>query len=278
MSVRYDLAAAPSVASVISGVAAFDPVTLKIAAEAVAEVGIPISARAELDASLPRELSKLAHIALDRHEGRFHGVKVRIDTGHMTWDDDFTPERDRLQDYRGRAIEAVGLSCHPLIDVDGRPLTRVRMFTPAGHPVWVWFTELSAEADQVDGWELLALAQASMDVWEEQEPQDATTVIRVPVLDMEYETLARGVECGGPVMQRFQAVMDETGAQVIAETMICAGLPFDFTPPPVHEFGAQGPVCLWFSEDGADLPFSIIYTSSEAWEESESDEFCASRF
>ncbi|WP_165867023.1 hypothetical protein [Schaalia canis] len=54
MSVRYDLAAAPSVVSVINGVAAFDPVTLKIAAEAVDQVGIPISARPELDASLPR--------------------------------------------------------------------------------------------------------------------------------------------------------------------------------------------------------------------------------
>lgn len=273
MSVKYDLGAVPSVSPVTNGVAAFDPVTLKIAVEQAAEVGIPMRARPELDASCPAKLAELADISVVCDGGLFRSATVKIDTGHMTWDEDITPERNSLQDYCGREIEAVYLSCHPLVEVEGRPLTRVRMLTPAGFPVWVWFTELTAEVEQVDGWELLAVAQASMRAWEAQNPADHSTVITVPVLDMEYEALVNGVDGGGAVMQRFRASMDETGAHVVAETMICLGLPVEFTPPPRFDFGAQGPVCLWFSEDGADLPFSVIYTSSEAWQDVDPDDF-----
>lgn len=271
MRVRYNLEALPSLASVRKGVAAFDPVTLKIAVEKVAKVGISMRARPELDASCPSKLTELADISVVFERGSFRTATVTINTGHMTWDVKSTPKRGSLQDYRGRQIEAVGLSCHPLIEVDGRPLTRVRMLTPAGHPVWVWFTELATEVEQVDGWELLELAQASMEAWEAQKSTEHSTAIGVPVLDMKYEALVGGVVGAGPVSQRFLAEMDETGAHVVAVTVIPSGMPVNFTLPPRYDFGAQGPVCLWFSEEGAELPFSIIYTSSEAWEETDPD-------
>lgn len=141
------------------------------------------------------------------------------------------------------------------------------MKAPDGEPILAWFAELPSELSDFDGFDLLAHAQHAMTVWEDEPSAAIDAVVAVTAQKLQYEAAVGGVEMpqnGGEVRQRFAAAMDETGARVIVETFIVIGLP-PSEAPATFEFGARGPVLVWFTEPTCAAPFSVLFTTKDAW-------------
>lgn len=153
-------------------------------------------------------------------------------------------------------------------------VTCAPMKTPKDAPVTCWFVELPEELDEFDGYDLLALAQDAMEKVEAAHSL-VDTFVTVPAQNLQYQAPVGGVEVPEypetATSQRFAAALDEHGARVIAETFMLAGGPPPTTVPPAHQFGSHGSVLVWFTEPDCSTPFSIMYTTSEAWPTEEDD-------
>ncbi|MDY5786201.1 MAG: hypothetical protein SPK16_08975 [Corynebacterium sp.] len=263
MPVTYNFEDAVAPLEIIGGIAAFDPTTLTIAAEALGEYGYDLYGQRGLAVPRSAVLERLAEV-----EAEPDFARALIDTGHLRWDPSLNTDASEIDDYDGRPIEAVALGEMPVARIDDVVLTTVPMVVGKadGASIEVWFAELPEELEQADGFELFHLATRLQEAWPEADTQ--LTYVTVPRQKLEYRSkISSALTCTNSeleITQKFKAEMDESGARVIAETVIVTGAPVHF--PPNYDFGSRGPVIFWFSEDDGGLPFSIIYTSAEAWE------------
>lgn len=254
--------------TVEKGVAAFDPVTLLLAAKKGTRKNIQVRLRPELDLPIPRALKSMADVNFGIDPFGRLSISVLIDTGKMKWNlngDD--AEADCFEDYHGVERQSVNLGCLPVLVSNGMIVACAPMKTPTDAPVTCWFVELPEELDKFDGYDLLALAQDAMEKVESAHSL-VDTLVTVPAQDLKYQASVGGVEVpeypGTAILQRFAAALDEHGARVIVETfMVTGAAPAD--RPPTYEFGSKGPVMVWFTEPGCETPFSIMYTTSDAW-------------
>lgn len=254
--------------TVKKGVAAFDPVTLLLAAEKGTSKNIQVRLRPELDLPIPRALKGMAKVSLGIDPMGRLSISAVIDTGKMKWNlDGADAEHSCFEDYKAVGRRGVELGYLPVLNSDKSMVTHAPMKTPKGKPVTCWFTELPQELDEFDGYDLLALAQGAMrEMTSAQSLPD--TFVTVPAQNLQYQAPVENVDIpeypGTAVLQRFAATLDEHGARVIAETfMDLAAIPADL--PPTYEFGSKGPVLFWFTEPDCSTPFSIMYTTSDAW-------------
>ena len=274
MKPTFDSTSDGRILEVGNGVAAFDPVTPVLAAEEAARKGVQTRLRPELDLPTPDTLEPLAEVSFAIDATGNASISAKIDTGKMKWNlDDQQAESASFQDYTGMERRGVDLGYLEVL-VDGHLLvTYAPMKTPKGDPVRCWFAELPAELGVFDGYELLALAQNAM-----QSTALGAGVgeafVTVPAQDLKYQAAVGGVEVPDypdtTVNQRFAAALDEHGARVIAETFIGAGAP-PTDQPPAYEFGSRGPVLVWFTQPDCSTPFSIMYTTAEAWPKEDDD-------
>ncbi|WP_156231076.1 hypothetical protein [Corynebacterium occultum] len=202
-------------------------------------------------------LSHLAHMDVSPEK-----VLVSIDTGHLSWPESLHPEATEFIGYQGEEHYGVQLDEVEVAFIDGRPLTCLPMRTAAGDPLNLWVHELAEEpGEQLDGFELVTTARGLMEGWCSLSLNESMVVI--PALQMSYHAEIHGL--GVPTQQRFVIALDESGARVITEVLMCTGVPdFEAQPEPVV-FGVCGPLMMWFSEKGADLPFTVQVSSGAAW-------------
>lgn len=177
--------------------------------------------------------------------------------------------RTDFTDYLGTDRQAVDLGSQRFGEIDGLPTATADMRLADGTAVTIWFTELRKQPDSLDAYELLKTATTCMRGFAHATRQPIDAVV-VPAFTLTYATPVNGPEVdGAPEMstrQRFAAALDEDGARVIALTIMqITGVP-DLSEEPVrYVFGERGPVIIWLSEGSASMPFSILYTSSLAW-------------
>lgn len=231
------------------GVAAFDPVTLRIAAAQLPLVQLP----PELDGELPGVLSSLAEVSITPF-----AVTATIDTGQMTWAD--AADTEPFTTYRGEEANGIAFEDAQVAELDDVLLARLPMRLGDSR-VWGWFAELSEETEleafqlvtDVRNW-MCGYARRAADVDE----------LIIPEQDVQYEAFVKGLD--RPTRQKISAVVDERGARVVAETIILMGLP-DWSEHRRVVLGERGPVLFWFSEGSApdDVPFAVVYTQAEAW-------------
>ncbi|SDS59315.1 MULTISPECIES: hypothetical protein [Corynebacterium] len=245
------------------GVAAFDPTTLKIAAEVLG-----LEPGEALRPGAPRVLRSLADVSCTASS-----VTVKIDTGLLRWDETLAPFAEEFTAYNGSEVWGVHLGKATVVNCGDAVVAAVpmRATTAGGAPIRAWFAELKQAPAELEGFELLARTRHYEARWrrgaEDKKLQRPLTHITVPAQQLTYESSipnALGTSTAvADIRQQFAANMDETGARVIAETTILTGAPVNL--PEEHVFGTNGPVMFWFTEDGSELPFSIIYTTAEAW-------------
>lgn len=263
------------------GVAAFDPVTLRLAGDIGAERGLHILADTRLNNTLPKNLCDLATINVTPKKGLPTNITATIDTGHLTWNcPDGDPEKTHFEDYKGKQNEGVNLGELPILYLHDSTVTRAPMNTSDGTPITAWFAELHTplNPEKLDGFTLLNMANRWTNTWDnittEPDATPAEADITVPSLNFTYKEQSGGLEILNDIFtiqQKFDVKLDENGARVIAITEIAPiGLPDMGSLPQYYTFGQNGPVLTWFTDDTPHaLPFAILYTTSESWPETE---------
>ncbi|GAB2513155.1 hypothetical protein CATRI_07880 [Corynebacterium atrinae] len=227
------------------GVAAFDPVTLRIAAEQLPLVNLP----AELDGELPHLLAGLSVVEVTPF-----AVTCTIDTGLMSWD----ASRVSFNGYRGGSYQGVLVQEGMVAEVGEVTLARAPMRL-GEHQVWAWFAELPSETqEELDAWAIVAGVRGWMKTFS---AKAHTTPIQVPAQQVDYEAFVKGMD--RPTRQRITLDLDDRGARVEAETVIIRSAMRAPQQPVV--LGENGPVLVWFSEENSTLPFAIVYTEADAW-------------
>ena len=233
-----------------NGVAAFDPVTLRIAAEQLPTVQLPEA----FDAVMPEHLVELATVDLNPFS-----VTAKIDTGQLTWGVD--AESTEFTTYAGGRATGVRLDGARVAVLADATVARVTMRLD-GEKLRAWFAELPEEVADLDSVAVVETVRRWMkDFSTEDKKVDTLTI---PQQDVDYEAFVKGLD--RPTRQRIRAVVDEQGARVIAETVITGVLP-SWDAPKEVTLGEKGPVVFWFSEGNENkaLPFAIVYTQAEAW-------------
>lgn len=232
------------------GVAAFDPVTLRIAAEQLPLVQLPEA----LDAEMPEHLCQLATVQVTPFN-----VTARIDTGQLTWEVEaaLVP----FTTYAGGRASGVRLSGARVAELEDTVVARVPVRLE-GEKVWAWFAELPSEVAEFDGVELVADVRCWMRSFSTEDRKVDT--LTVPQQDVDYEAFVKGLDRSA--RQKIRAVVDDKGARVIAETVIMGSVPSRRASKHVV-MGEKGPVLFWFSEGNEDraLPFAVAYTEAGAW-------------
>ncbi|NLA57158.1 MAG: hypothetical protein GX859_12865 [Corynebacterium humireducens] len=232
-----------------NGVAAFDPVTLRIAAEQLPLVQLPSA----LDAEMPEHLCALATVEVSPFD-----VAAKIDTGQLTWA--HPAQAKPFVAYDGSEVSGVSLSGARVASLADATVARVSIKLE-DRKLRAWFAEVPGNLD-LDGFQLVADARRWMkDFSTEDKKVDTLTV---PQQDVDYEAFVKGLD--RPTRQKIRAVVDEKGSRVIAETVIMSSLPSWGAPKHVV-LGERGPVVFWFSEGNENkaLPFAVVYTEAEAW-------------
>lgn len=233
-----------------NGIAAFDPVTLRIAAEQLPLVQLPEA----LDAEMPEHLVALAEVEVTPFN-----VAAKIDTGQLTWGSE--AELKPFTTYAGGQASGVALSGARVAALDDAVVARVNIFL-GDRKLRAWFAELPAEVPELDGIELVADVRRWMKDFSTEDKKVDTLI--VPQQDVDYEAFVKGLDRS--TRQRIRAVIDEKGARVIAETIIAGSLP-SWRETREVTLGERGPVLYWFSEGNENkaLPFAVVYTQAEAW-------------
>lgn len=266
MSLKYDLENVDTELPIDGGVAAFDPVSLRLAAQALSDRGGTVHLLPNVAGTQSPILTRLATVAAEPAEGIPTSVVATVDTRRLRWDrGTFTPEAIDFTDYTGATKYGVDLGRLPVADMGDTRVTCVDMLTENDESLTAWFAELPNELTSADARALTDLAVRTRDSWEE--AQRYTALVTIPAQQLTYVASPQVSHVDDwdltGVLQKFAAAFDETGARVIAQTAMFASAAFTF--PPERTFGERGPVVLWFTEKGAEVPFSIIYTSSPAW-------------
>lgn len=268
MSLKFDLTDTTTALSIDGGVAAFDPVSLRLAAQDLVNRGATVHLAPNIAGELSRTLTRLSTVETSPAEGIPTSAVATVDTRHLRWDlGPFTPTATDFTDYNGAQKYGVDLGRLPVLDMGDTLVTNVTMRTADDEPLTVWFAELPAELASADALELTDFALSTRTFWDEHRSDARVSLVTIPAQQLTYQSSPDVTDVDEwdftGIVQKFAAAFDETGARVIAQTMMFAGAMF--TPPPTRIFGARGPVVLWFTQDGAEVPFSIIYTSSSAW-------------
>ncbi len=265
----YELASLPL--PVNKGVAAFDPVTLHLAAERFNKEfvdenqdGIVLATR--VAGELPQKLTGLAQISVSKVPVAM--VKAKIDTGKLTWNTSEPPAASSFDCYSGRAIASVSVKDALVMINDETPVVRLPLKLADGNQVFAWFAELEpSKKPHIDGLKLVDDTRYWMREWETADKIEADRV-EFPCLQLAYESKISQVASAPfpvEVSQEFRAALDETGVRVVAVTVIGATCMPVFPDRVIYEFGKNGPVLFWLSETSAQLPFSIFYTTEESW-------------
>ncbi|MDO5670388.1 MAG: hypothetical protein Q4G50_10315 [Corynebacterium sp.] len=233
-----------------NGVAAFDPVTLRIAAEQLPTVQLPEA----LDAEMPEHLCRLAEVEVTPFN-----VAAKIDTGQLTWRGE--AKATEFTTYAGGQASGVKLSGARVAELADATVARVTMKLE-DRKLRAWFAELPAEVASLDAFELVADVRRWMKDFSTEDKKVDTLI--VPQQDVDYEAFVKGLDRS--TRQTIRAVIDEKGARVIAETIIAGSLPSWGAPKKVV-LGERGPVLFWFSEGNENkaLPFAVVYTETGAW-------------
>lgn len=229
----------------IDGVAAFDPVTLRIAAEQLPLVNLP----EVVDGELPHLLAGLAVVEVTPF-----AVTCTIDTGLMSWD----ATRESFNGYRGGSYEGVLVQEAMVAEVGEVSLARAPMRLGESQ-VWAWFAELPSETqEELDAWAIVAGVRG----WMRRFPSKArVSPIQVPAQKVNYEAFVKGLDRS--TQQKITLDLDERGARVEARTVIIRSAMRAPQQPVV--LGENGPVLVWFSEENSPVPFAIVYTEADAW-------------
>lgn len=255
------------------GIAAFDPVTLLLAAHCCAEKIVSLGVPAALDAPRPQAFTDLATIEVGCDERGFPKVVATIDTGQMSWSTRIPPRESIFIDYSGRPIKAVEFTKAAVAQDTDLMVTTLPMQLPNGEEIDAWFAELPAPIADLDGLALMQLVQQAMVHYHSCGHLRAMEV-HIPEQKIDYDSdISTSVTCAAPilVLQEFNAHLDVHGARVKAATTIAAGSALrNVEPPPIARFGERGPVLWWLTEKQANtqtLPFAVIYSESEAWQQ-----------
>ncbi len=266
MSLEFDIAKETHTLEVINGVAAFDCVTMRVAADELSKLKLTVHTQNVLAGKIPKHLGDLAQIKYREEE-----ITVTIDTSIMKWDTSVNdePSADDFTDYTGKQIYAVDLGELDVLHNKDIPITTRNMILPNKQVVTVWFAEVKKPLKDFTGFDLLDFANTQIAYWNANaEDKAISRKIYIPAQDLKYKTKASGVEIEEwPftfIEQKFAFTMDETGARVIASTSMFGCLP-PAAEPAEQKFGETGPVIVWFTDETSNMPFSIFYTESEAW-------------
>ena len=233
-----------------NGIAAFDPVTLRIAAEQLPLVQLP----EVLDAEMPEHLVALAEVEVTPFN-----VAAKIDTGQLTWDVD--AELKHFTTYAGSQVSGVQLSGARVAELEDAVVALVNIKLE-DRKIRAWFAELPAEVAELAAFDLVTDVRRWMKDFSTEDKKVDTLI--VPQQDVDYEAFVKGLDRS--TRQRIRAVIDEKGTHVVAETVIMGKLPSWGTPKEVT-LGERGPVLFWFSEGNENkaLPFAVVYTEAGAW-------------
>ena len=282
MSIDYSLDGSRAPLELTDGVAAFDPTTLTIAAEILDTRGFTIAGDRLLDSETSPALKRLAKVSATPPGTVPVSVTAIIDTGVLRWSSETYASVDEIDAYDGTTKYGVSISRKPVLTLKDAVVTRASMTSEKLHEskVKVWFAELKGElGNTIDGFDLLSRAKNYSAQFQTSTDLQAM-VVTVPAQELRYaSSIPQALTCySAPVfgiLQRFAAALNEKGAHVIAETtIITSGIPtFEIRepPPPPYVFGCHGPVMMWFTEEGYDLPFSVFYTTPEAWPDLDDD-------
>jgi len=220
---------------------AVDPVSLRLALDEFLDTRLP----RDLGGSVPSALARLAHV-----EKRPECIRTTLDLTRLGLEVPVTHGETQGHDSGLRwAFESPSL---PVMRVDGRPVTRIPMSTPTGDPVHLWVHEREEERDSpTDFFELTAVAREVMAVWEDSRTE--TTAVSVPV----QQFVATGEVFGlpVPVVQELRVLLRPEGFAATWGSEI---------EDPVM-FGTEGPLLMWFSEPGAELPAAVFLSEGSQW-------------
>lgn len=254
------------------GIAAFDPVTLYLAANKCAEEVTPIAIPAQLNAPRPQTLTELATLSVRKDPFGTVKVDAIIDTGHMAWEVTSNPTESTFKDYTGNTIKAIQLAEITVAEVPGYTVVKIPMKLPSGEVISAWFAEIHHEYTNPQGLALMSQAQSAMRFYDAAVDKYCADV-HIPELKISYEsTISSSVQCAEPVdvKQVFKAELDVSGARVMAKTTIvvmAAFAPSSDVPKQVR-LGATGPVLWWLTDKDSHpeaLPFAVFYTEAAAW-------------
>ncbi|WIM72304.1 hypothetical protein QP028_14130 [Corynebacterium suedekumii] len=157
-----------------NGIAAFDPVTLRIAAEQLLTVQLPEALRRRPARPPGRPV---------RGRSRPFAVIARIDTGQLTWDRDAS--REVFTTYRGTEASGVRLSGAKVAQLDDVPVARVSVRLN-GDKLRAWFAELPAETP-LDSLEITERVRTWMRDFSRHDKRVDT--LTVPQQNVNYEAL-----------------------------------------------------------------------------------------
>lgn len=254
------------------GIAAFDPVTLYLAANKCAEEVISLALPAQLNAPRPQELTELATLSVSKDPFGTVEVEAIIDTGHMVWLDDADPTESTFKDYTGNTIKAIQLAQITVAELPSCTVVKIPMKLPSGAVISAWFAEIHHEHSSLEGLALVHQAQSAMRAYDTAIDKYRADV-HVPELKITYKSaISSSIQCAEPVdvKQVFKAELDVSGARVVAKTAIvvmAAFAPSADVPKQVR-LGETGPVLWWLTEEDSHpetLPFAVFYTEAAAW-------------
>lgn len=270
MDVAYDLDIDSVPLPIEAGISAYDPLTMKLAAQKLAE-RVPVSAWEGLDHPIPPVLEELA--VIEEHPELPIIVAV-IDTGLLKWHEDlrFIVKNLEFSTYKNEERKGVYLGDGDVYHAEDADIFTAPMVTEDGKELELWVAQLRSEfPGMVDGLALVESAkkwrQAYLDNPLEQTYYDEVVI---PAQKLEYSTYSGGVEAPQTAFrQKFKATLDEKGARVVAATIAIIGAaPVETTE--IH-LGSKGPVVFWLAQKGYEQPFAVIYTESPAWPEWEEE-------
>lgn len=129
------------------------------------------------------------------------------------------------------------------------------MFTADESPIYLWVYELDWDPIGFDdGFAFAAMARSLMKDWNALDLFTAS--VTVPALNFVSRSEVYGMGVLTP--QRFGIGWDEAGGRAIADrdrTNRDSKHPSGSRPV---EFGANAPLLMWFSEEGADMTFTLF--------------------
>ena len=255
-----------------NGIAAFDPVTLYLAASKCAEEVVPLAIPAQLHAPRPPGLAELATLSVRKDAFGIVEVDAVIDTGHLVWDVDADPTESTFKDYTGKTIKAIQLAKITVAKTPSCTVVKIPMQLPSGALVSAWFAEIQQEQSNLEGLALMRQAQSAMQAYAAAVDKYHADV-HVPELKITYESaISSSVQCAEQVdvRQLFKAELDVSGARVVAKTTMVVAAAFIPSPesPKEVRLGETGPVLWWLTDAHSHpeaLPFAVFYTEAAAW-------------
>jgi hypothetical protein len=256
----------------VNGVAAIDIMTLHRAGEAVDGLGFAIQLPTMANVVLPSVFDELCDISASVSPAGTIGVIATIDTSKMSWaldgqavfSDDFT-------DYAGRERYGVTFNRkHEAALVDGTAVAHVPVRLANGHDLTLWFAEISEADLRSTGYYALHAKAHSLTTAFATSQQRHFDWITVPAQQIKWarsmdELLPVNQPLVDTILQKVYMALDETGVRVKAVTMIDVGCAPAWNHSTSYAFGERGPVVMWLTQPGSDLPFAVIATTSEAW-------------